>query len=921
MTDIKTVTDIDGELKKWSKKLELAEKAEDDELILECMKKIKALKKTKEASASIFESAPTLVPVNKCPNVKTVSEDVISKKRVLELSESEDEDGAKKAKEASDEFLIENLSDAKIIRRLDEVMCKDLVKFDELTCGSGLSGNLAQDIEDLRMRLDKNLEYYFKGLVWCSYVIVIDRWYELPNKITRCPIAPFRCNKKKINEEWRDIMENMNTEMYKLTSDDVLNVKRSQIIETHPPQVFQEPTATFRMPNTMGELILPKGVKTGTNLWSDLNKIKNALYYVTKLIRNTSSDLAEADKFLDPAEFKKKARTEKPIDYPVILTYHPMPKRSGIHALGNSMDDSGCFQSNHFHLLMAKKADIVKVDNKLPVRKGQSFQAAGVQKRCHLDTKEAAHIFMHHAQTHPKKHVVGVTHKKFHELYKYIVKKMNDIYDKYPEAELVYRCPSGKEYDLTLEDESTKTYTYEDFGIEPATDENDEDSAVGGKTITDELFDRIGSGEDCVSVVDLASSNMANYTNCKSELTVFDISRGLSGAGRRRMIIESVLEQCYGIVKPKINTINAVKDQIQKIEDKRTKHIYLSIFEDNRKTSHLTEFNRQYWIKHVESGPWKCILQFFEDNEINIISKLSEFAEWLLNTKAIKNEFPLIYFAIEIILKKRLHKRQNTLYVYGKPGLGKTRIFYCALEKIFYPINLLGTLDGNHKFQELANPAMLSVGDDLKPEMKDDMLAKMKTFLGGQSFMINPKHRDAISWTPTPVIWLSNQPWFSFPKDVNLQQVEFQSDEQKYENFVLHNKALQDRVIVLTLKNPIFKVDDLEMWACFWVILFFTYKVFAEDNDTELNKSPILFYNFLMKLMFENKPNCIKSDANLLNFRICLEKARTMLSTSSKTSLPQGIETTGESTAIGVCEKTVIDPVLQELIDFTTKND
>lgn len=832
--------------------------------------------------------------------------------------DSEEEESQKKSKKAkidsdNEEDVVNDVESSEIDRQnlnmlieLDTVKAADLKKYDALTCGK----NPIIQIEKLRQTMENNMNKFFPGIVWSSYIIGVENWYECPRRYTKCPIQPFKATimqkRSKTGSSSYIRHECLNTELYipkPYSSADYLRGQKIEYttdINTYPKQIMNQVTSLFRFPATEAENMCPESLDPNSPLTVKLQNIKLAHYYICRLIKNEKKI-----KDLDSKEEYVRGQSEESIKYPCILTFHAMPPPATEDYVRSSFNNDGCFFPNHYHLLIGKPAPIAAADDKIKVAKGKSFEECGVIKRRHIDTNSFAHIFIHHAQKHPKKQVVGVTNDAFFSLFKYAVKEMQQILTDCPQADITYRCPSGKEYDSIEVVEPEEQGCFADFGIHGCEEE------AGGNVISDDIIARIGDGDDTVNVSKLKfvspiAQNDTSGGGSKQIRTIFDFHRSLSGAGKKRSFAELTLQGCYDLIKPRYNSIINIKDQIR-LNKKMTndlKHMYLSLFENRFYANVVEDYNRYYWKLHLELGPWNCVLKFLEYN-IDIIDDdffFQDFFEWFTNLSAINNEFDSLYDAMEIILSvySKKSKRQNTLYIFGKTGLGKTRVFYNALELILYPVNLLGTLTGNHCFQEAVVPALLTVGDDLKPILRDDMLAKMKAFLGGQPFKINPKNKDAIMWTPTPVIWLSNQKWFSFPYNVNLSKSSFNEAQSVEENYVLHNAALKERCVVKILKNPLYKVENINWWSNVWCVLFLFYSLYEADNVITFKES-VSFYCFIKKRIVITTPT--GKQVNTLLFRNCLQEARSKLSQSINEELRNRANSSEHSAKIRIGEE------------------
>lgn len=134
-----------------------------------------------------------------------------------------------------------------------------------------------------------------------------------------------------------------------------------------------------------------------------------------------------------------------------------------------------------------------------------------------------------------------------------------------------------------------------------------------------------------------------------------------------------------------------------------------------------------------------------------------------LQIKMLRPDLPwfIQLFRIYPILFKKFGKK-NTAYIYGKANLGKSRIWKQGLQWITptcYP-TVAGTQFG---FSELAVPHCITIIDDCDPVLDDratKLLDQVKNMTAGTSTSVDAKYEKNLQTKTSPVIWLSNQPFF-----------------------------------------------------------------------------------------------------------------------------------------------------------------
>lgn len=107
--------------------------------------------------------------------------------------------------------------------------------------------------------------------------------------------------------------------------------------------------------------------------------------------------------------------------------------------------------------------------------------------------------------------------------------------------------------------------------------------------------------------------------------------------------------------------------------------------------------------------------------------------------------------------------KQNCLYIYGRPSMGKTHVLTLGLKWIF-PVCQPNLNAGDFSLEELSLPHLLTIMDDCDPVIAvgTKMAEQLKHMMGGTENPVSVKHKSQKTALTSPVIWLSNKTDFNF---------------------------------------------------------------------------------------------------------------------------------------------------------------
>lgn len=181
--------------------------------------------------------------------------------------------------------------------------------------------------------------------------------------------------------------------------------------------------------------------------------------------------------------------------------------------------------------------------------------------------------------------------------------------------------------------------------------------------------------------------------------------------------------------------------------------------------------------------------------------------------------FSDIHRAAHVLLGKG--GKRNTVYVYGAPSLGKTRIYNVALD-FLHPIAYPSLTVDEHTMEELAQPHVVAIFDDVSTILVGRQIEMLKQCFGGQSFPLNVKYQSNSMALTSPVIFLSNTEGFRLMSD----------------NQANHLEALDHRMVKIEMREYPMKADA-EVWQVVWAFLLANYEENLNDSMDAFKRAVI----------------------------------------------------------------------------------